>query len=469
MINDSKVVKLCLGLSQEQRRKFKRQLQRQGSKRQTTLIRLFDQVVKTSKSPTPKWDIDSFVSRCMPKDQQSEASLRHHLSYLFKAVKAFLIEQEIEHHDHLGEVLYVKALRRLGLNSLCQQAINKQLSNGNPLGSSKHVIHYELYKTQSELLTTQRRFDDLRLQEVVNQLDLNYVSSLLMEASNLYSHARVSPRTYKLPMLDDILERIPQDDLLKNDPVVQIWRSTLLMDRDDDAHAFETLHTRLLQEPLLLSLTDTRQVLLSCINFCIRKANKGERAFIQTTFDLYKMGIESEALLIDGYLSKFTFRNICNHGLALDETAWVETFLEEKKSLLHPRERTNTHLYNKARYHFYTKDLDTAQALLRDVDFDDMAYNVDARRLLTRIYLEKEEYEALDYHLDSFKAFLMRNKKTISSWTQYWPLVKFTRQLLNNLNKGKTRLSRIKDHINAHDIFVDQDWISAKVEQSLKR
>jgi len=64
------------------------------------------------------------------------------------------------------------------------------------------------------------------------------------------------------------------------------------------------------------------------INHCIRQNNKKEdAAFLRELFDLYQVGLEQDAFLENGFLSRWTYKNIVAASLMLKEFEWVEHFI----------------------------------------------------------------------------------------------------------------------------------------------
>jgi len=67
---------------------------------------------------------------------------------------------------------------------------------------------------------------------------------------------------------------------------------------------------------------------------------------------------------------------------------------------------------------------------LHQVKFDDVFLNLNARNLLLKIYLELEEYEALDAHLNSFETFIRRKKINNPHRANYLNIIKLSRKII---------------------------------------
>ncbi|MBK9016382.1 MAG: hypothetical protein IPM82_21200 [Saprospiraceae bacterium] len=156
-----------------------------------------------------------------------------------------------------------------------------------------------------------------------------------------------------------------------------------------------------------------RELTTLAVNCCIRQINTrreaGEQAFwLGQVFEIYKEGLDNQVFIENGVLSRFTYNNIANAGLGLKAFDWVEGFLTKYKDLLEPRHRESAYLFNLASLHFRKPDYGRALELLTQAEFDDVLHNLDARRMLLRIYFDLGEVTALDSLLDSFTIFLRR-------------------------------------------------------------
>jgi len=127
---------------------------------------------------------------------------------------------------------------------------------------------------------------------------------------------------------------------------------------------------------------------------------------LRELFDLYQAGLEQDAFLENGFLSRWTYKNIVTAGLILEEFEWVEGFIYKYESKLERKYRKDSFGYNLACLFYGKKQYDKAISQLQQVKFDDVLLNLNARNLLVKIYLELEEYEALDAHLNSFEVFI---------------------------------------------------------------
>jgi hypothetical protein len=211
------------------------------------------------------------------------------------------------------------------------------------------------------------------------------------------------------------------------------------------------------------SPAEMRDLWLLAVNYCIRRLNTGERSFVQTAFDLYREGMDNGILLEGGFLSAFTYKNIMQLGLRLQEYGWVEQFLDSAKQYLEPRVRDNTYRYNRAFFHFYRREYADAMRLLVRTELDDVYNQLDARHLLLVCYWELGEWDALASLLDSFASYLKRQKNIGYQRDNYENLIRFTRRRLELQPSDTVGLARLREEIASAQRLAGREWLAGKV------
>lgn len=97
--------------------------------------------------------------------------------------------------------------------------------------------------------------------------------------------------------------------------------------------------------------------------------------------------------------------------------------------------------------------------LLRQVKFKDVYNNIDSRRMLLRIYYELEEWSALDSHLDSFQAYVSRQKNIGYHKVANLNLVKITRLMMKKFPLSSKSKEQIKKRIQNASHLAEKDWV----------
>src|SRR5690606_12553717 len=124
------------------------------------------------------------------------------------------------------------------------------------------------------------------------------------------------------------------------------------------------------------------------------------------------------------------YKNIVTLGIRLKEFDWTDRFIEKYKETLAPQFRQNAYTYNLASYYVGKKEYKSALKLLQKVEFVDVFYHLDAKAMMLRMYYELDDTEALESLMQTFKAYLNRNK-LISNYQNevYLNLIKYTQKV----------------------------------------
>jgi hypothetical protein len=237
-----------------------------------------------------------------------------------------------------------------------------------------------------------------------------------------------------------------------------------MYEEDDVAHYYKLRglldkHAEEMPHPEAIEIID------SALHYCTGKFNRGHREFYQEYFDVFALhkGIYAQK----SEFAPWRYNNIVGVALRLDKMDWAEEFVESYKHLLPPDTRQNTYSFNLARVYRFQKQYKKVLILLRDVEYEDIGYNLISKMMLTITYFELEEFDALDAFIESFKVFLKRNKKTITEQRRisYLNLLHYVRLLMrlkpgDKANKEKLRLAIEKDK----SMIVNHEWLLEKLD-----
>jgi len=127
----------------------------------------------------------------------------------------------------------------------------------------------------------------------------------------------------------------------------------------------------------------------------------------------------------------------------------VEGFIYEYESKLERKYRKDSFAYNLACLHYGKRQYDKAVAQLQQVKFDDVFLNLNARNLLVKIYLELQEYEALDAHLNSFEIFIRRKNVSNPHRANYMNIIKLSRKIIQLNPHDKIAKTTLTEEIEA--------------------
>jgi hypothetical protein len=396
----------------------------------------------------------------------NDKAMRYTMSFLSKCIQQYLIFTEAEKDNLANGIQLNKALRLRGADKAYQKALkeNYALLETHPHHSTDfHLQTFQLTLEEYQYRHQKQRSGELRLQKISNSLTDAYATELLRQACVMLSHKNVSQTIYKQVFLETILEKI-ESKVYKCPPSVSVYfhaykaltDSTQLVD-------FQNLKRTIIHNNALFPVSETRDLYLLAINFCIKKLNSGERNYEIEALDLYKNGLENGAILENKQLSPYTYKNVMMLALKQGEYAWTEQFLLKFKKHLPEKERENLFKYNLALFHFRQKNYPQAMILLQEVTLKEVLFNLDARRVLMCIYYELGELTALDSLLESFNIFLHRQKDIGYHKNSYQNLIKFVKKLLVMDLKNPVLKTQLRKEIEETKELTERDWLLAQL------
>ncbi|MEY4904787.1 MAG: hypothetical protein RLZZ292_2602 [Bacteroidota bacterium] len=280
----------------------------------------------------------------------------------------------------------------------------------------------------------------------------------------MFSHQALSQQSYQQKMIEQVLISVENYDFYQQSAVRIYYYNYRALQQPENEIFFQQLKKEIETHWQVFPMSEIRSIYLGAINYCIKRLNSGNRAYIREAFELYRSGLTNKVLFENGVLSAYTYKNTLIAGLQLGEETWVLQFLEVYKPFLDPKNQENIYHYNRAIYHFRLRQYDDAMQYLRDSDFKDVFFNLDARLMLLRIYYETDAWDALDAHLNTFSTFLYRQHSVAGLHkNNYLNLIKLMRQLLkSNLSDKNTRL-KLQEKIKKSRELAEKAWLLEKV------
>lgn len=275
-----------------------------------------------------------------------------------------------------------------------------------------------------------------------------------------YSRQALPP----LPLSEAVLATVEAVDEHKN-PALSLMHAGLTALREpENEENFSRLKTLLRTHRDLFPSAERRDLYMTAINFAIRRHNRGERPYTLEAFELYREALELGILHENGLLPKHTYINVQNLAQLTGAHDWALHFLESSREALPPAERDNIYRYALAGFHFRHSDYREVLELLREVEFSDIFIQLDARKMLLRSYFELGEWLSLASLLDSFKAFLLRQKNLGYHRESYLSLVKFTKKLAKTVHASRSKRTALARHISLSEAVAEREWLLEKLE-----
>ncbi|MBK8562766.1 MAG: hypothetical protein IPN76_05335 [Saprospiraceae bacterium] len=434
---------------------------------------LFDYFFEKKESKKASvFEKENVFKAIFPSEIFEEKRLSYTISFLHQLAQNFLVINELEtENDAAFQLRLAKSLRQRGLEQhyettlkKAEDALEAQPHRHLDYHHLSHLLHLERYESGAR----ERRTASRHFQELADAADLFFIANKLRQSCTVLMHKAVSEANLRLELLDEVLAQVERQNLTQV-PAVGVWYFGYRALSEAEPRAwFGQLREAMRMYVGQFPKAELREVSTLAVNCCIRQINTrreaGEQAFwLGQVFEIYKEGLDNQVFIENGALSRFTYNNIANAGLGLKAFDWVEGFLAQYKDLLEPRHRETAYLFNLASLHFRKPDYDRALELLTKAEFDDVLHNLDARRMLLRIYFDLGEVAALDSLLDSFAIFLRRRRDVGYLRQHYLNLIRFTRKLLQTPTSERMAREKLRSEIGECKALAEREWLLGRV------
>lgn len=324
----------------------------------------------------------------------------------------------------------------------------------------RYALEQELFQFTRQ----QRRFGEDNTPAVREAFATWVAVESLQQGCAQLAQKSVTSVVTEIPYLAETL-RMVEDGVLTGVPSIAIWHAAYqALSATEDAERFVAFKQTLHLQGGLFGPSDQRDLYILAINVCIRRINAGDRAFVREAFELYRDGLAKKVFIENGYLSRFTYRNVLNIALALEEWAYARQHLDTFREYLHPQTRDNTWAYNLATWHFRRKEYDAAQELLRGVELPEMLENFDGRCMLAIIYYETNALQALDSLLDSFEIYLRRHKEGGYHRLMYLHFVRYLKAIVAHPFRSESGTEKLRNRIAHTEYVADREWLLKQLE-----
>jgi hypothetical protein len=405
------------------------------------------------------------------KDEQfDDVRFRKLNSDLLKLVEGYLSQVEFENNTFQKSLHLMQAIENRNLKKLLNTTLSnvKKISESQPNRSSEyHFFQYAVEKNIYRLTDFEtKRETKSNIEDIIKNLDFFYLSEKLRLYSSLLSRKGFIKHDYNILFIDEIIDHLrknPYDEI----PNIQAFFLVikLLTDPTDEASFFE-LKRLVFENTNNFSAEEIVEIFTHARNFCIRKANQGAKRFEIELFELYKKGLEIKIIMTKNELSPWDYKNIVAIGLRLNEFAWTKDFIERYKESLPIEYRTNAYNLEIARLHWRMKEYEKVIESLRDVEFIDLTYNLNARAMMAIAYYELDYIEALLSTLENYKVYVSRHKDIDDQRKRNnLNFIKYMRKLIKVIPGDHQAIEKIRIELENEKEITDQKWLREKLNE----
>jgi hypothetical protein len=394
---------------------------------------------------------------------------------LLKLIEGYLAQEEYE-SDTLYEANFL--MQAVGKRKM-EKLINTTLRNAK-LKSEQQIYkpadyyfhQYQIEKNAYDLKDFEsKRTERTNIAEIINNLDRFYLAEKMRYYCTLLSQQSLVTIDYELLFIDEIVKHI---ELNRYDdyPAIALYYQIYLTQKEieNKEHYFK-FRELLIKYTLAIPPSEANEMYRHALNYCIKWINRKDSEFLDEYYNVYVEFIESKIIFEGTGLTLGHFTNIITAALRLNKYEWADNFISDHKEFLPNEHKENYVKYYSAQIKFYQKEYVIVIKYLQEFEVDNIIYNCYSKSLLVATYYELLEYNSLESLLESFRAYLFRNKKLLSNATfdNYINFIKFVKKLIFFIPGNKKELTLIKQDFENTKNIASANWLREKIAELEKK
>lgn len=407
----------------------------------------------------------------------NELQINNLLSDALQLLQRMLTYEELEQEPALLRAFETRAL----LNRRAEKQLPHSLRRLRQLSDRMSTRSHEYFHQQVEqarlhdrhaLLQSPRR-QSPHLQQASDALDLYYCCHKMRLACDMASRNRAINAQYECHFVEEVLSWYEKKGAWQAYPALQTYYQALQMLTSEEEKYYKGLRRLLAAHGKLFSAEEQQDLYDYAQNYCVKQINSGNPDYYQDILELYKLMLDQEVLLRQGYLTQWSYINIVTAGIRLQEFDWTDWFIHAYREQLAPEVQDNVFTYNLAALEFGKADYKAALQTLQGVEFSDAFYHMAAKIIQLKSYYELEEEEALLSLLEASRKYIKRNRQ-LSAY-QKTSNAHFLKMIgkIHKLQGGQPRMPKIEFQQASHHLLseledlsplTNKSWLREKIE-----
>ena len=401
----------------------------------------------------------------------NDVRFRKFSSDLFKLVREFLVQESLAEEPRLRRYLYLAALEKQHPDKLVRGIERnwERLSKTDDAFDANSFLYEHLLEKRKYFLLNyhHRPYDRSNVEAVSASLDAYFIIMKLESAVRVQSRMQTEQHQYDLKLTGHVIDYLDQDATYLAEPLVALHYYMYKMLVAEEDHSYYHHYKDIIQK-LADDFGGDRgyEFFQPALNYSRRQINRGNQDFLREYLDVYRFALPRGYVFDDGVLDPLQFRNTVLTALRVGEYEWAEGYIRNYQDRLPEKQRQNAVNFSSATLYFYQQDYAKALGFLRDVEYENITYNLNAKTMLLAIYYETDEIDALESLFDSISTYLHRHKELPTTATEaYGNLVAFTRRLTRMIPGNEDALDALKRDLTERKYVASRPWLEEKIGQ----
>lgn len=436
-----------------------------------TLTRLCEILLVAVENGDQGFDRKQAWDHIFPGENYDDTNFRKYCSDLLKLVEDFMAQESLMNDPVRRNINMLEFVVRKKIEPLYNGVLRQ--ARARMAQYQYHSLEYfeNAYKIE-RLYYSMMDFDvklnvRANIEEIAYNLDHFYWIEKLKLYSSVLSQKRTGNFQYDLKFIKEMLSYLNSISIEEVPELAIYYYSFLtLYEEEKDEHYF-SLRKLLDKYGTRMPKSEAAELYDSALHYCTGKLNKENQVFLREYFDLFEDGLEKGIFIINEELATWRFNNAIAVALRLGKLDWAEQFIEKYKKYLPAETQQNTYTFNLARVYRYQRKFEKVLGLLRNLEYEDIGYNLISKTMLINAYYELDEHDALESFMESFRAFLNRNKNIPQQRRKsYLNLLKYVRRLTRIAPGDKLSVKKLREEIIREKAnHVNHEWLLEKIAE----
>lgn len=458
-------------LSTAQRKKFLRFLKSPYFAQNANLLKICSILGKLADEQMPGFDRDRVWESVFPGVEYDDVSFRKSCSDLLKQLYLFMAHETLE-QDKMRITIdsfdYIVKNKVESLYNSVARDLDRLRNETIPMSSNRFLNNYHFERKYYEMMDYDVKVEyRSNLEEMSKNLDIYYWIEKLKIATSAVSQQKTQVQVYAIDFIEEIKTFLSSYKLDAVPELAMYFYSFLMIRHPDESDYYFKLKSLLDQYGGQLEIDEAQELMNSALHYCTGRINKGFNQFYQEYFDLFVSALDKNLLIQRGELALWRFNNIIGAALRLGKLDWAESFIETYHTYLPAESRQNTYTFNLARVYRFQEKYQQVISLLRNVEYEDIGYNLISKMMLMITYYETNEIAALESFTSAFRTFLKRHRNIPEERSgSYLNLIKYTKKLMRINPRDKVAAAKLRAEVLANKAFiVNHEWLLGKLPE----
>ncbi|MGB3077047.1 MAG: hypothetical protein WBB36_17115, partial [Chitinophagales bacterium] len=331
---------------------------------------------------------------------------------------------------------------------------------------NEHYFHLRFRIEQLKSNFHAKRSKDYTLNHLFKNLEsfyfLNKLKMTCVRLSNNFIYRNEAENFF----LSEIRDSLAKKTFPDNQIILGYSYSVLLLNDEEPQIQFNKLYQLLNEHEKQLGPHELSTFSKILENHCIRQINTGHETYYEMLYLLLERRLPQANEITSGEVK--TFMTLC---LRMGKSAIAQNFIEEKKDCITPFEiRVDAYNYSMALLHFHKQEYDDVLLLLQQVEYHNVFYKIDSKKLLIEVFYELKEWDSLDSAMNAFRVFIHRNSEISAVHKKNnQNFINFLYKLMNAKSNEQKRLHKLKQELTRSLHLAERKWLMERLEERIKK